>query len=99
VKVISSAPRGIVAALNSGLETARAPLIARMEARLAVGRAMQLVAELRSAPPERREAILVRLAALRADARGQTEASRSLGLFLEAIGVSLPDPAPDAVAP
>jgi glycosyltransferase involved in cell wall biosynthesis len=32
VKVISTGPRGIVAALNAGLGTARAPLIARMDA-------------------------------------------------------------------
>ena len=77
----------------------REPLIERMKARLAVGRAMELVAELRSAPPERQEAILGRLAALRAETRGRTEASRSLDLFLEAVGVSFPEPAPDAVAP
>jgi len=77
----------------------REPLIERMEARLAVGRAMELVAELRSAPPERQEAILGRLAALQAETRGPTEASRSLDLFLDAIGVSFPEPGPDAVAP
>lgn len=77
----------------------REPLIGRMEARLAVGRAIELVAELRAAHPERHEAILARLAALRAETRRQAEASRSLDLFLDAVGVSLPEPVPDPVAP
>jgi hypothetical protein len=77
----------------------REPLIERMEARLAVGRALELVAELRSAPPERQEAILGRLAALRAETRERAEASRALDLFLEAAGVSFPEPLSDVVAP
>jgi hypothetical protein len=67
----------------------REPLIDRMEARLAVGRAMELVVELRSAPPEEREEIVQRLAALRADTSGQTEVPRLLDLFLEAVGVRM----------
>jgi hypothetical protein len=77
----------------------REPLIDRMEARLAVGRAMAWVAQLRSAPPDEQEAILRKLVSLRAEVQGQAEAPRSLDLFFEAAGLALPAPGVDAVAP
>jgi len=50
---------------------------------------MELIGELRSAPPDKQEEILERLAALRARTTGQQEAPRLLGLFLDAVGIRM----------
>jgi len=68
----------------------RDPLLDRMGARLAVGRALPLLVELHVAPPKRRGEVWTRIDRIRQETGENREAARLLDRFLEAGGVRIP---------
>jgi len=77
----------------------RDPLVERMGARLAVGRALPLLVELHAAPPEGRQEVWARIDGIRRETAENREAARLLDRFLEAGGVRIPATGPAEIVP